>query len=136
MSLTLSFLLGHLVDALIGMIVFMILRFFNGGHHLKSADICILMSVSIVVIMPVIANLIHNHFEIDLYLKLISLSLFLLFAPYKKQSIRHSVLIKIILSIIMIIFAVFNIPTVIIIAVLFQSIDVIPIRKFRWEGRS
>ncbi|MGG1659462.1 accessory gene regulator ArgB-like protein [Brevibacillus sp. NRS-1366] len=96
-SLFLAFLFGVLFETITVLFTFALLRFFSGGFHFKSAELCITATVLGSVILPLISK--YTHFS--WLLTIISILLLLLFSPRGKNQSRifekkHFPLLKII----------------------------------------
>jgi Membrane protein putatively involved in post-translational modification of the autoinducing quorum-sensing peptide len=74
----LSYLTGERNNYIIAIVAFALSRKFSGGYHSKNADVCVLMTTSILFF---IANYSYIFYNCSLYLKVSSLLLCLVFAP-------------------------------------------------------
>lgn len=52
LCLTIGFLSGKLLETVVVMAGFVVLRFFSGGFHLKSSDACVLFSTVLISVLP------------------------------------------------------------------------------------
>lgn len=82
-----GFIFGNLEDVVVSAIAFSLLRSFSGGYHIKSSEMCIIISTLIIVL---ISNYAYTMSEYKTLLFIITLVLVLLFSPAKIK--HHSVL--------------------------------------------
>lgn len=54
LSIAVGGILGTVVDTLIALLSFVVLRMFSGGYHLRSLDLCVVVTVAIVTAIPMI----------------------------------------------------------------------------------
>lgn len=78
---------GNLEDVFAAAISFSLLRSFSGGYHIKSSEMCIIISTLIIVL---ISNYAYTMSEYNTLLFVITLLLVLLFSPAKIK--HHSIL--------------------------------------------
>ncbi|MWV44898.1 hypothetical protein GRF59_14850 [Paenibacillus sp. HJL G12] len=80
-----SMLLRIFPEVMIALLGFSILRMFSGGYHIKSAEVCIVVSVVLVYTIVMVSPLIQN---IKTIIDIASLVLVVIFAPsnIKKQT--------------------------------------------------
>ncbi|OPH47590.1 hypothetical protein BC351_10385 [Paenibacillus ferrarius] len=126
-SLATGIMVHNLINTLIGLIVFGLLRTLNGGFHLRKAEHCIFITSSLLVILPLAAPFIENHRYIFLSLAAIFI---LLFAP-TKRSHRTNVRKRKFLSIAICLVVIILNNQVIDAALFVSSMTLIPIRKKR-----
>jgi accessory gene regulator B len=69
---------GNLMDTIVVLVAFALLRACTGGYHLKSSILCIVYSSALMTIIPLIPM---NHL-VTLLLTTISILLILVFAPF------------------------------------------------------
>ncbi|OZB98077.1 accessory gene regulator ArgB-like protein [Paenibacillus sp. XY044] len=72
-------------EVVIGLLGFCILRMFSGGYHVKSAELCILTSVTVIYLIAIVGQQINSYMIV---LDLISIILVGIYAPsnIKKQT--------------------------------------------------
>ncbi|MNI27499.1 putative regulator protein [compost metagenome] len=76
--LLVGLLIGQTSTISVALVSFIILRFFSGGHHLKTAMKCILFSVAIFIAITIITNNLSVNF---IFTTSLSIFLLLIFAP-------------------------------------------------------
>lgn len=94
-SLSISALLGTLFESIAVIIAFMTLRWFSGGFHFRSPELCAIVGIVGVIIIPFI----NVSSEISLVMMIISMILILIFAPNGENysrifDIKHKPLLK------------------------------------------
>lgn len=67
MALVLNLILGTLVEFLIIILVFGSLRFLTGGFHASSFNSCVVITLSLFTITPIIAKLLTNNININIF---------------------------------------------------------------------
>jgi accessory gene regulator B len=73
-----SWLLGSVSEVITAMIGFGILRFFSGGIHIKSSDLCVLVSAGLLIA----ASLGNISVELSTTIQYITLVVVIIFSPY------------------------------------------------------
>lgn len=82
LSLTISLLLHAFIHTFIGLLALMVLKRYTIGHHLRSSDLCVLLSVSLILSVPLLAYILSPYV---LFLNLFTLLLIRDLTPFKKQ---------------------------------------------------
>ncbi|WP_420218542.1 accessory gene regulator B family protein [Paenibacillus elgii] len=84
MSFLISIILHQFFEVAIVLSSFALLRFFSGGIHLKSSELCALFSTFIICTIPSIAKMLHDNLFI--YIGILTFVLVLIFAPSRMES--------------------------------------------------
>ena len=82
-----AFLADSFYSILVALIGFAVLRAFSGGLHIKKVEACILLSTSIIVLIPILGNYVGE------YVQFITISTSILVAIYAPSNIRKQTLI-------------------------------------------
>ena len=110
---------GTLAEMVSSTLSIFFLRVWNGGHHFKSADLCLVVTYSVIIAVLALSIVFK---EIVLYLALFSLPVIILCAPYKKNKNTYN--FKKITMIILCVLSALYFP-VMSIAIFVQSFDLI-----------
>lgn len=84
MSFLISICLHQFSQIAIVLFTFALLRFFSGGIHLKSSELCALFSSFIICTIPSIAKMLPDNLFI--YIGILTFALVLIFAPSRMES--------------------------------------------------
>lgn len=120
--------LGRIADITLAFSSFVILRLFSGGLHLKSLDICTIVSAGIITCVPYLSDL--NNFSLN-YFVIITLLIVTIYAPNNLEDTAWSPRVKPIFKVISIILVVTNLvfhSEVIALAFFLQALTLIRIR--------
>lgn len=81
-----AWLLNLVPEVITAYLGFSILRMFSGGYHIKSADLCVVASVSLIYLIVGLSNYLSNYYK--LLIIIISIILALIYSPsnIKKQT--------------------------------------------------
>lgn len=88
-TLIVSWISGDVQKSLISFSAFVALRFFSGGHHLKSIDLCTIVSSAIFILLPFI----EYGEKVVIAITILSAALAWGYAPYSK-SLRYNDVVK------------------------------------------
>jgi accessory gene regulator B len=84
LTLLLGWAFGWFIDVIITMVSFASLRWFSGGYHIKSSDLCVLISSILMLLITMISKIYEPPFIIYSAISLFSIIVMLLYAPSKK----------------------------------------------------
>lgn len=73
--------IGNVYDIIVALVAFAVLRFFTGGHHVSSSDLCVLITVGLVIVI----SQVDLNYVSSWMLNLFSLILIFAFSPYKVE---------------------------------------------------
>lgn len=123
-----SLVLGTFINSIIVLISIAILRLFSGGAHVKSNDLCVLISTSLILIIPFIHTWLgfmgFNNYAI---VNIISFLLVSLFAP--RSETRYTIQFKLVSIGIVLSNCLLIQSEIISLALFIQAISIIPFRR-------
>jgi accessory gene regulator B len=85
LTLLLGWIFGWFYEVIIVMVSFALLRSFSGGYHIKSSELCILVSSGLMFLITMTHELISIQTYIYVSMNLISLIVMIMFAPSKAK---------------------------------------------------
>jgi accessory gene regulator B len=88
LTLTLGWMFGWLKEVIVVLVAFAILRSFSGGYHIKSSDLCILVSSGLMLLITATCELVNVPIYIYYTMNIISLIVMIMFSPSNKTKIK------------------------------------------------
>ncbi|MCY9592392.1 hypothetical protein PC41400_14785 [Paenibacillus chitinolyticus] len=79
--LILSVVTNRVIETLLGMVLLGVMRAILGGHHLPSSDLCVLYTVTLIIVIPYIGHAVDDY---KLLMDSLSFFLIILFGPFRK----------------------------------------------------
>lgn len=127
LSLGSSLLLHSFWDTLTALIALSVLRRYTGGHHFKSNDVCVIFTVSLVVLG--IPYLTYLALPVIPYIEVITFILILFLAPFDAEG--NSLKRKAIATLLVILSICFPFSEIVVFTCFCQSIDLIKLGSVR-----
>jgi accessory gene regulator B len=90
LTMLLGWAFGWFVDVVIAMLSFALLRSFSGGYHIKSSDLCVLVSSGSMLLITATYELVNVPIYIYYIVNIISLIVMVMFAPSNKTKIEKT----------------------------------------------